>query len=328
MERQIKKILSHKGAAICEVVLDRNYIFSPKQSSERKADGTMVAKPLEDLYPFLERDEFYSNMIIKNDKLENPETAIKIKLFAFDLDGTLYTGEHAAAGAVKIIDYLRENYKVVFFTNNSSKTIIQVCEKLTKLGIKCNINEVYTSSAAAALYLKESDIDKIFVVGSQGLRNELQKQGLTVVDDSSAENLLVGLDFGFNYNKITDALSILLKGGKFIVCNEDCSFPVEENRRMPGCGAMVGAISAAAGRKPDFVVGKPNAFILSRISEDFGVKYNEIVVVGDSYESDIQMAMNYNSKAVLISNKSVKYKNIIVAKNLKQLQQLIRKEIV
>ena len=40
----------------------------------------------------------------------------KIKLFAFDLDGTLYMGENIVSGAVALIDYLREEYLVVFFT--------------------------------------------------------------------------------------------------------------------------------------------------------------------------------------------------------------------
>lgn len=66
MEQEIKSVLNHKGPAICEVVLDREYIFSPKLSSEKKADGSIVSKPLEDLYPFLERDEFYSNMIVND----------------------------------------------------------------------------------------------------------------------------------------------------------------------------------------------------------------------------------------------------------------------
>ncbi len=257
---------------------------------------------------------------------------VNTKLFAFDLDGTLYFGGNAADGAVNIINYLREKYKIVFFTNNSSKTVSQIHEKLNILGISCSINEVYTSSSATAAYLKESRIDKIYVIGSQGLCDELQNVGLRTVDVNKAENLVVGLDFEFSYNKIADALSVLLKGGKFIACNEDHFFPIGENKQLPGCGAMVGAISAAAGRKPDFVIGKPNTYILSKISEDFNVKHNEIAVVGDSYESDIQMALNYNSKAILISDKVVVDKvvvdkKVIIVKNLGELQQLIRREI-
>ena len=47
------------------VELDRSQTFEPKLSSKRLPDGTMVTAPLEDMAPFLERDEFLKNMIIK-----------------------------------------------------------------------------------------------------------------------------------------------------------------------------------------------------------------------------------------------------------------------
>ena len=67
LETQIQEALAAKGAALVEVVLDAKYIFAPKQSSERRPDGTMVSKPLEDLYPFLSRTEFDENMIVKEE---------------------------------------------------------------------------------------------------------------------------------------------------------------------------------------------------------------------------------------------------------------------
>jgi len=62
----IKNILSYSGGVLCEVILTKDYAIAPKLTSEKKSDGSIVSKPLEDLYPFLERDELYSNMIIKN----------------------------------------------------------------------------------------------------------------------------------------------------------------------------------------------------------------------------------------------------------------------
>ena len=55
------------------------------------------------------------------------EISEKIKLFAFDLDGTLYFGEEIAPGATELINYLREKYKIAFFTNNSSQTSVIEC---------------------------------------------------------------------------------------------------------------------------------------------------------------------------------------------------------
>jgi acetolactate synthase-1/2/3 large subunit len=62
MGQVIDSVLSYRRALICEVILNKDHIFAPRVSSERKPDGRMVSKPLEDLYPFLERDEFYLNM--------------------------------------------------------------------------------------------------------------------------------------------------------------------------------------------------------------------------------------------------------------------------
>lgn len=61
---KIRKILATPGPIVCEVKLKTDYKFSPKLSSLKLPDGRMISKPLEDLYPFLDREEFKSNMII------------------------------------------------------------------------------------------------------------------------------------------------------------------------------------------------------------------------------------------------------------------------
>ena len=64
MSEHISKTLSMDGPVLCEVKLLNDYIFAPKLSSEKKPDGRLISKPLEDLYPFLSREEFLKNMII------------------------------------------------------------------------------------------------------------------------------------------------------------------------------------------------------------------------------------------------------------------------
>jgi acetolactate synthase-1/2/3 large subunit len=64
MQKKITDILNTPGPLICEVRLILDYKFSPRNASEQKADGRMISKPLEDLFPFLDREEFASNMII------------------------------------------------------------------------------------------------------------------------------------------------------------------------------------------------------------------------------------------------------------------------
>jgi acetolactate synthase-1/2/3 large subunit len=64
MKAAIAETLRGEGAQMCEVFLDKNQAFSPKLSSRRLEDGTMVSSPLEDLAPFLPREEFAQNMLI------------------------------------------------------------------------------------------------------------------------------------------------------------------------------------------------------------------------------------------------------------------------
>ncbi|HOV91106.1 MAG TPA: thiamine pyrophosphate-binding protein [Syntrophorhabdaceae bacterium] len=65
IDKKIKSILDNDKPVLCEVKLTNDYIFAPKLSSERKPNGKIVSKPLEDMFPFLDRDEFRSNMIVE-----------------------------------------------------------------------------------------------------------------------------------------------------------------------------------------------------------------------------------------------------------------------
>jgi acetolactate synthase-1/2/3 large subunit len=58
----IARTLATDGPAVCEVMLDPDQPFSPRVSSKRLADGTMVTAPLEDMFPFLPSEETEDNM--------------------------------------------------------------------------------------------------------------------------------------------------------------------------------------------------------------------------------------------------------------------------
>lgn len=65
LDEVFKKSLALKGPAVIEVIMDPLQPFLPKVASARKSNGQMVSKPLEDMYPFLPREQFYSEMIVK-----------------------------------------------------------------------------------------------------------------------------------------------------------------------------------------------------------------------------------------------------------------------
>ncbi len=60
----IPQVLAHPGYVFCEIFTDTDQVWEPKSSSKRLPDGTMVSPPLEDLAPFLPREELEANMFI------------------------------------------------------------------------------------------------------------------------------------------------------------------------------------------------------------------------------------------------------------------------
>jgi len=65
LEGSIKYALNYPGPIVCEVFCERWQEVVPTLMGKKNEDGTITAKPLEDMYPFLSREEFYDNMIVE-----------------------------------------------------------------------------------------------------------------------------------------------------------------------------------------------------------------------------------------------------------------------
>lgn len=65
IKEKVREILDLRGPVICDVMLSPEQMTSPRVSTKKMSDGSMVSSPMEDLWPFLDREEFKANMIIK-----------------------------------------------------------------------------------------------------------------------------------------------------------------------------------------------------------------------------------------------------------------------
>ena len=64
LRERIQQVLDTPGPIVCEVVVRRDEARVPRLASFRKPDGSMVSKPIEDLFPFLDREELRENMLV------------------------------------------------------------------------------------------------------------------------------------------------------------------------------------------------------------------------------------------------------------------------
>jgi HAD superfamily hydrolase (TIGR01450 family) len=250
-----------------------------------------------------------------------------IKAIAFDLDGTLYYNKTVIPGAIELVKYLqRKGHQIFYFTNSSVKSRASIYEKLIGMGFKLSIEQVYASSHSAAIYLKKEDINYVYCVGSNDLCEELTRSGINISEDvNTVQAVLIGLDVDFSYSTISKVMGILSKKkARLIACNKDKSFPIEGNKLMPGCGPIVAAIEVSCNIVSDFIVGKPNTFMMTLLSEDWGFNNKEILVIGDSYSSDIEMAKRFGAPSVLISHGIGinKYQDTLVVNGIKDVKYL------
>ena len=65
LREKLAKVIAAPGAIICEVICPENQEIIPAVSAVKNKDGSMTSKPIEDMYPFLQRSEFLDEMIIK-----------------------------------------------------------------------------------------------------------------------------------------------------------------------------------------------------------------------------------------------------------------------
>lgn len=227
-----------------------------------------------------------------------------INTIAFDLDGTIYYGNQIVNGAIETIEYLKsKGINIFYFTNNSGKTREQIYEKLKGMGLNLTHDTVYTSAYATAIYCNETHIDSVYCIGSGNFILELNKQGIKT-DNKKVNAVVIGFDSQFNYDKIVKALWYLQNGCKLIVCNQDKNYPIENGQLMPGCGAMVSSILGSYDKQIDFEVGKPNTYIIELLAKNHQLTNKDILVVGDSITSDIEMANRYKCQSVLVSKEN------------------------
>jgi 4-nitrophenyl phosphatase len=249
----------------------------------------------------------------------------------FDMDGVLYRGSTVMPYAKETLERLRRaGWQVFFATNNSTATRDEYVQRLHSLGLGGDAEHIVTSAYATAHYLERLDPrpNDVFVVGANGLREEIRATGIAVrdavslpgtlppdaaaadgVDPSAmrryltsvtlpppADTVVVGLDLHVTYAKIAEAQRCVLAGARFVCSNRDRAYPVE-GRLLPGAGTIVAAIEVATGTTA-ICIGKPEPFLFEEVLRRAGER--EAVVIGDSTDYDMVAAHRVGARGVLI----------------------------
>lgn len=227
------------------------------------------------------------------------------RAFCFDLDGTVYRGKEAIPTAVKFIHQLQEKKLDVFFvTNNSSKTPSQIRETLKQFGIDASEKQIYSSALVTAKYVKERfGQAKVYVIGQDGIRRAFQEQNIGMVEEKP-DVVVMGIDRMITYEKLTKACLAVQNGAALIGTNEDIRFPTEEGFH-PGNGSFVKLVSQVCNVEPIFM-GKPSPVMLEMIQQEYGYGKEEMLMIGDNYDTDILCGIRFGCDTVHVNTGVVK----------------------
>ncbi|MET1014174.1 MAG: TIGR01457 family HAD-type hydrolase [Paenisporosarcina sp.] len=222
------------------------------------------------------------------------------KAYCIDLDGTVYRGSEPIIETVQFIHQLqKQGIEPFFVTNNSSQTPDQVMEKLYRFGVQAKRTHIMTSAMAAAKYIRLHFLGKtVSMVGERGLREALLENDMEIVDESS-DVFVMGIDRGISYEKISQACLDVRRGAIFISTNSDRAFP-NERGLLPGNGAWTSVVQTSTGVEPIFI-GKPEGHMLDLIQMEHGFKKDEMVMIGDNYDTDILAGIHFGIDTIHVN---------------------------
>src|SRR5688572_4908155 len=134
-----------------------------------------------------------------------------IKGLILDMDGVLWKADAPIGDLPSIFARIAEiGLKVVFATNNGTRSPQQYVERLAGFGVEVETWQVVTSSLCIAHLLSQkfSEGTSFFAVGEQGLKEALREKNfelLSIEDAPNAQAVVMGIDRQINFEKMREA---------------------------------------------------------------------------------------------------------------------------
>jgi ribonucleotide monophosphatase NagD (HAD superfamily) len=152
--------------------------------------------------------------------------------YVFDMDGTIYLGDHWLPGAKRLIERLRElGIPVRFLSNNPTKDPEQYAAKLAKLGLPTPVDEIVNTVVTMTRWLTDHHPDAVvYPIAEAPLIRAFENAGIRMSDDPAEIDIVVAsYDRTFTYAKLQVAFDAIWfhKRAILVATNPDrfCPFP-------------------------------------------------------------------------------------------------------
>jgi NagD protein len=226
-------------------------------------------------------------------------TARRIDAWLTDMDGVLVREQHAIPGADRWLRRLRErDVPFLVLTNNSIYTPRDLTARLRASGLEVPEDAIWTSALATARFLDDQRPGgTAFAIGEAGLTTALHDVGYTLTE-RDPDYVVLGETRTYSFERITQAIRLILGGARFIATNPDVSGPAPDGP-LPATGSVAALISRATGVEPYFV-GKPNPLMMRSALNAIDAHSETAAMIGDRMETDVKSGLEAGMHTVLV----------------------------
>lgn len=228
------------------------------------------------------------------------ETLLKeTDAFLFDLDGTVYLDETPIGDVKGTLARLRAMHKrIVFLTNNSSKTEAEYRQKLTRIGLWGEGDLVYTSAMATAEYVAARFPHKrVYLLATDAVKEEFSR--IVPLVEEAPDVVILAYDTTLTFAKMKRFNEFLAGGAVFLATHPDAVCPTA-GVSMPDVGAFLELFYTSSGRRPDLIVGKPGTAMGEGLERRLGIPRARMCMTGDRMHTDIRFGNNCGMHTVLV----------------------------
>ena len=224
----------------------------------------------------------------------------RLRCLLLDVDGTIVRGSDATPGAAEFFSVLRRTGRsFLVVTNNNSISLTEHSQRLAGAGLDIQSDNILSSAEVAADFLTAQwHVHSAMVLGARALRETLSANGLNLTDEKP-DCVVVGFDTDLCYERLKKACFLIEQGSRWLATHPDVAMPGSDGF-WPDCGAITAAITITTGRQPDIVLGKPSKYMAQAAIARSGFTPDQIMMVGDSPETDVLLAKQNGLAAALV----------------------------
>ena len=214
-----------------------------------------------------------------------------------DLSGVVYVEDEAVPGAAEALGEFRgRGIPVRLVTNTTMRPRQSILERLERLGLEAEPDELITPATLAASRCAEAGFESVALVVLDELREDLE--GLEQ-RSGSVDAVIVG-DLGdrWDFDVLNRAFRQLMDGAALIALQKNRYWETAEGLSLDA-GPFVAALEYASGREAE-VVGKPSAAFFELAVRELGVPAERAAMVGDDVEADVGGALDAGLAGILV----------------------------